>query len=290
MRIKDLIKEKKGFLSLEFFPPKEKEAWPSFFIEVEKLKRMDPLFVSVTYGAGGGTQAGTLDIVTRLKKEYGFEPMAHLTCVGASEKQLHGFLKSLDDAKINNILALGGDKPKDKALSFAENKNFKYASDLVGFMHKHYTDFGVGVAGYPEKHPTAVSMETDIKYLKAKLEMGGDFVVTQLFFDNRFYFDFVKRAKAMGVEKPIIPGVMPIVSLKQIKRIISMCGATLPDELMTRLDEANQKGGDSAVAKVGVEHARAQARGLLDGGAPGVHLYTLNKAELCLSLYEGLTS
>ncbi|VAX15708.1 5,10-methylenetetrahydrofolate reductase [hydrothermal vent metagenome] len=290
MQIKDRIAKEKGFVSLEFFPPKEKEAWPSFFSEVEKLKRINPLFVSVTYGAGGGTQAGTLDIVTRLKKEHGLEPMAHLTCVGASEKSLHGFLSSLEKAGILNILALGGDKPQNAGDSFVENEKFKYASDLVGFMRKHYADFGVGVAAYPEKHPTAVSAEDDLGRLKNKLDIGGDFAVTQLFFDNELYFDFVKRAKKIGIEKPVIPGVMPILSLKRIKRIISMCGASIPAGLMAKLNEADKKGGDSAVEKVGIEHAIAQARDLLDNGAPGVHLYTLNKADLCLSLYDGLMS
>lgn len=288
MRIAELISVDKKFLSLEFFPPKEEQSWPAFFKEVDKLKKIDPLFVSVTYGAGGGTQAKTLQLVDRLKNEHGFEPMAHLTCVGASEERLRAFLGNLENSGIDNVLALRGDPPQgDKTFKPSDSK-FRYASDLVPFIKDNYPRLGVGVAAYPETHPEATSPEDDLRYLKLKLDAGGDFAITQLFFDNRVYWDFLKKTKALGIEKPIVPGILPIFSLKVVKKISSLCGATIPDELARNLEEAQKDGGEQAVLEVGVEHARKQTQELLDNGAPGAHLYTLNKSEACLKLFSGL--
>ncbi len=275
-------------MSLEFFPPKETGLWPAFFEEVEKLKAVNPLFVSVTYGAGGGTQENTLKLVTSLKQDFGQEPMAHLTCVGASDNTLHQFLRSLTDAGINNVLALGGDPPANDESYIPASDKFKYASDLVEFIRANYPEIGIGVAGYPEKHIKAPSMEEDLRYLKNKLDLGGDFVITQLFFDNDLYYDFIKQAREIGIEKPIIPGVMPILNIKVIKRITSLCGATIPPALFADLESAQESGGSKAVEDIGVKFARKQAQNLLDNGAPGIHLYTLNKAEACLKILEGL--
>lgn len=288
MRISDLLKEKERFISLEYFPPKDRKDWPSFFNVVKKLKAIDPLFVSMTYGAGGGTQENTLELVTRLKKEFDLEPMAHLTCVGASEQRLNRFLESLVKEKIENVLALGGDTPKEDENYIPESDEFKYASDLVTFIRARYQELGIGVAGYPEKHPRAESMEEDIRFLKFKLDRGGDFVITQLFFENDFYWSYVRKTREAGIDKPIIPGVMPIFNLKLIKKIVSMCGAKIPDEFLKELESADKRGGAKAVESVGIEYARAQALDLLDKGAPGVHLYTLNKAEGCLKICDGL--
>lgn len=288
MRIADLLKSNKQFFSLEFFPPKDKLAWPAFFKAVERLKSVNPLFTSVTYGAGGGTQANTLELVTRFKKEYDLEPMAHLTCVGASDAAISGFLNSLVENGIDNVLALRGDPPKGDTNFKPDSEKFRHASDLVKFIRENFDGLGVGVAGYPETHPEAVSAEDDLRNLKNKLDMGGDFVVTQLFFDNAFYRDFVSRARAAGVEKPILPGVLPVVSLKGIQRMISFCGAKVPDDYMAALEAAHDKGGDEAVEVLGVEYAKNQVKDLLDNGAPGVHLYTLNRAEACLSIVDGL--
>lgn len=271
-------------LSLEFFPPKDKALWPKFFETVEDLKVLDPLFVSVTYGAGGSTQAATLEIVARLKQEHSLEPMAHLTCVGASSAGLKAFLDDLVKAEVDNVMALRGDPPKGETTFTPSDEGFVHASDLVSFIRKEYPDMGVGVAGYPEGHPEAVSLEQDLLFLKKKLDLGGEFAVTQLFFDNQFYWDFTARAKQVGINKPILPGIMPIFSLKVIQRITSLCGASLPGPFLAQLKQADAQGGDEAVQEVGMAHAAMQIRDLLDKGVPGVHLYTMNRADRCLRI------
>lgn len=287
MKISELLQGKdRSRISLEFFPPKEQSLWPKFFKTVQELRSINPLFVSVTYGAGGSTQAATLEIVTRLKREHDLEPMAHLTCVGASAVGLKAFLDDLVKAEVDNVMALRGDPPKGETTFTPSDEGFAYASDLVSFIRKEYPDMGVGVAGYPEGHPEAVSLEQDLLFLKKKLDLGGEFVVTQLFFDNQLYWDFAARAKQAGVNKPILPGIMPIFSLKVIQRITSLCGASLPGSFLTQLEQADAQGGDVAVQEVGMAHAAMQIRDLLDKGAPGVHLYTMNRADGCLRIME----
>lgn len=289
MKIIDLIHSRTTpFVSFEFFPPKEKDAWPAFFAAADRLRAVDPLFVSVTYGAGGGTQANTLDLVVRLKDELSFEPMAHLTCVKADAVALRLFLDGLATAGVDNVLALRGDPPKGETDFRPDSEEFRHASDLVSFIKAGYPEMGVGVAAYPEKHPQAASLEEDMGYLKRKLRLGGDFAVTQLFFDNQRYFDFVKKAGEMGMDKPILPGVLPVMNLGGLKRILSLCGAGAPEAFLRELEEAETRGGAAAVAEVGVAYAKRQAKELLDMGAPGVHLYTLNKAEACLEIVEAL--
>ncbi|MDY7001605.1 MAG: methylenetetrahydrofolate reductase [NAD(P)H] [Thermodesulfobacteriota bacterium] len=288
MRIAELIAKSNKFISLEFFPPKERASWPGFFETVARLTSLDPLFVSVTYGAGGGTQDNTLEIVRRLKKDFELEPMAHLTCVGASGERLHDFLRALESFGVDNVLALRGDPPRGVENFKPDSDEFKHASDLVAFIRGQYPDMGIGVAGYPEGHPQAPSIKRDFEFLKLKLDKGADFAITQLFFDNRLYWDFAERLSDMGVDKPLIPGVLPIMSLGSVKRILSFCGASLPGNFFLALEAAYDKGGDEAVRGVGLEHARNQVRGLLDGGAPGVHLYTLNKADACLEIVDAL--
>lgn len=288
LRINDILSQGKRFISLEFFPPKEKDAWPSFFYEAGKLSILNPSFVSVTYGAGGSTQANTLELVTRFSRDLGLNPMAHLTCVGASEDSLRSFLDGLREAGVDNVLALRGDPPQGQPDFKPENAAFQYASDLTGFIHEAYPDLCIGVAGYPETHPQAESADKDLDYLKLKVDKGGSVVITQLFFDNDHYFRFVERCRARGIDKPIIPGVLPILNLASVKRILSLCGATIPAEYLARLEAANDQGGAGAVRELGVEFAREQCRDLIARGAPGVHLYTLNKAQACLDIVSGL--
>jgi methylenetetrahydrofolate reductase (NADPH) len=288
MRIIDKIYKGEQFISLEFFPPKDKGEWPTFFRTAGRLAQLNPLFASVTYGAGGSTQGDTLEIVTRLKKEHGMETMAHLTCVGAYRGELQKFLDHLGEAGVKNVLALRGDPPIDAPPEFSACRTLLHASDLAGFIKDAHPEMGIGVAGYPETHPEAVGPEEDLAFLKLKLEQGGDFVITQLFFDNNHYFDFVRRARALGVDKPIIPGIIPVVSLKVIRRIISMCGATLPPAFLAELEEADRSGGAAAVQQLGVAHAKRQAQELLAAGVPGVHIYTLNRDEAVLDLVDGL--
>jgi len=288
LRINDLLSQGKRFISLEFFPPKEKDAWPSFFYEAGKLSILNPSFVSVTYGAGGSTQANTLELVTRFSRDLGLNPMAHLTCVGASEDSLRSFLDGLREAGVDNVLALRGDPPQGQPDFKPENSAFQYASDLTGFIHEAYPDLCIGVAGYPETHPQAESADKDLDYLKLKVDKGGSVIITQLFFNNDHYFRFVERCRARGIDKPIIPGVLPILNLASVKRILSLCGATIPAEYLARLEAANDQGGAGAVRELGVEFAREQCRDLIARGAPGVHLYTLNKAQACLDIVNGL--
>jgi methylenetetrahydrofolate reductase (NADPH) len=275
------------FVSLEFFPPKDRKAWQGFFEAVERLKDLDPLFASVTYGAGGGTQENTLEIV-RGVKERGLTPLAHLTCVQASEERIEGFLNELESVGADNVLALRGDPPRGSGCAFVpDNERFRHAIDLVRFIKKRHPEMCVGVACYPEPHPESATVREDLEWTRIKLEMA-DFATSQLFFDNRAYFDMVDRLAAMGVHKPIIPGVLPIPSVKSAKFILGLCGANIPGKLLLALEEAEKEGGAEATRKIGTEHAREQVRGLMAGGAPGVHLYTLNKADHCLEVMEGV--
>jgi methylenetetrahydrofolate reductase (NADPH) len=288
MRIIDKIGAGKQFVSLEFFPPKDKNEWPVFFKTAGRLSQLNPLFASVTYGAGGSTKGDTLEIVTRLKKEHGLETMAHLTCVGAVRGEVQQFLDDLAKAEVDNVLALRGDRPSDAPPELSACRTLQHASDLAAFIRDAHPGMGVGVAGYPETHPEAAGPEEDLSFLRLKLAQGGDFAITQLFFDNSHYFEFVRRARAAGVDKPIIPGILPVVSLKVIRRIVSLCGATLPPGFLRDLDEADQRGGAAAVQRLGVAYARRQAQELLAAGVPGVHIYTLNRDDAVLELVDGL--
>ncbi|UPU35079.1 methylenetetrahydrofolate reductase [Geomonas paludis] len=288
MKIIDKMNRNGQFISLEFFPPKDKNEWPGFFQVVDRLAQLKPLFASVTYGAGGSTRGDTLEIVNRLKNEHGLDAMAHLTCIGAYRGDLQLFLDSLAEAGVNDVLALRGDLPKDAPPEFSACRTLLHASDLAAFIRESHPGMGIGVAGYPEVHPEAVDAEHDLFYLKLKLDQGGDFAITQLFFDNALYFDFVAKARSIGIDKPIIPGIIPVVSLKVIQRIISLCGATLPAAYLAELEEADRKGGAAAVQEVGVAHARRQAKELLAAGVPGVHIYTLNRDQAVLDLVQGL--
>jgi methylenetetrahydrofolate reductase (NADPH) len=288
MKIIDTISRHNQFISFEFFPPKSREDWPTFFHTVQKLVKLKPLFASVTYGAGGSANAESLEIVSRLQQEYGLVTMAHLTCIGSNIGEITRFLNDLTEAGVKNVLALRGDLPQVESDESALPSPMQYASDLVNLIRSSFPALGIGIAGYPEVHPDAVSHETDLSFLKMKMDSGADFAITQLFFDNSLYHDFVKRARDAGITKPIIPGILPVVSLKVIKRIISLCGASMPAGFLAKLEQADQAGGAAAVQKVGVAHARRQIKELLEAGVPGVHIYTLNRAEVVVELLEGL--
>lgn len=288
MKIIDRMVAGRKFISHEFFPPKERSEWPAFFKVVERLAETSPLFASVTYGAGGSTQDATLEIVTRMQQEIGLDTMAHLTCVGAQPDRLHRFLDDLTKAGVGNVLALRGDPPKNVPASDVTESPLNFASDLVSFVRASHREFGIGVAAYPETHLEAIDAESDLRYLKFKFDSGGEFAITQLFFDNRFYLDFVVRARNIGIDKPIIPGILPVLNVKMIERIRELSGAYIPPAFMAALDEADRRGGATEVRKVGVAHARRQAEELLAAGVPGVHLYTFNRAEAILELSDGL--
>jgi methylenetetrahydrofolate reductase (NADPH) len=275
------------FYSLEFFPPKERENWPGFFATVERLKALNPLFASVTYGAGGSTQDNTLEITSHLKNVMGLEPMAHLTCVGATRERIADYLRRLREVNVDNVLALRGDAPKGQDFDW-DTAEFRYAADLVRFTRSEQPDMGVGVAGYPAAHPESPSFASDLRHTADKVNAGADFIVTQLFFDVREYFDFVERLRGLGVDKPVLPGILPIQSLESVRRILSLCGANIPGNLYLELEAANEKGGAEAVKEAGIAFAQRQIRTLLDGGAPGIHLYTLNRADTCLRIADAV--
>lgn len=279
--VSERIQQKRPFFSLEFFPPKDQGLWPAFFDTADRLKALDPLFVSVTYGAGGSSRSNTLGITAALA-ERGLVPMAHLTCVGADAASLREFLGGLREAGVKNVLALRGDLPKDAALdSLGE---FRHAEDLVRFVRREFPDFCVAVSGYPHPHPESPSFAADRRATAQKIASGADFAVTQLFFDHREYVEYVEAMRGLGVTVPILPGVLPVQSLESLKRILSMSGCNIPAKLYLTLEEAQAKGGAEAVHEAGIAFAVEQIRRLLESGAPGVHLYTLNKADMCLRI------
>jgi len=289
MQIPQLITARGPFVSLEFFPPKKQEEWPGFLEVAQELKQLRPLFASVTYGAGGSTQSNTLEICERLIATCGFEVMPHLTGVTASREKIDGFLEAIRGLGIDNVLALRGDRPAGFSGTDAELfAAFPHASDLVSYIRQRQPDLAIGVAGFPEAHAEATSLAADLAVMQRKVACGADFVITQLYFDNRVYFDYVERLRALGVTVPVLPGILPIRSLASLRFVLEMCNARVPGRLINAVMKAHEQGGAAAVYEIGVAHAREQVKGLLAGGAPGVHLYTLNKADMCLAVMDGL--
>jgi len=285
MRILELFDRGEPVFSFEFFPPKTDQGTANLYRTVEELKRLSPSFVSVTYGAGGSTRDRTVDLVGRVKSQIGLEAMAHLTCVAATREETARVIDCLSEAGIENILALRGDPPEGQDTFTKTPGGFQYASELVEFIRANY-DFCLGGAFYPEGHIECPDRELDLRHLKIKVDAGVDFLVSQLFFDNLDYFDFVKRARAIGIGLPLVPGIMPITNVSQVKRFTQMCGARIPEALLDRLEAVQED--PEAVIRVGVEHATKQCRGLLEGGAPGIHFYTLNKSPVTAQIFRNL--
>jgi methylenetetrahydrofolate reductase (NADH) len=285
MKISELLRREGPSFSFEFFPPKDEAGFEELFKTVGLLKQLHPTFVSVTYGAGGSTRRKTVELVTRIKHELGVESMAHLTCVGASRAEIGQVLEELVANRMENVLALRGDPPKGQTQFVVHTDGFAHANELVQFIRTRY-DLCVGGAAYPEKHPECPSPQLDLDNLKRKVDAGADFLVTQLFFDHADYFSFVERCRAVGIQVPIIPGVMPILSVPQIKRITEMCGAHIPQTLLQRIESVQDSSVE--VERCGVEHATAQCRNLLEQGAPGIHFYTLNRSKATWTIFENL--
>lgn len=276
-----LERAERPFVSFEFFPPADEAALTAFYATVDKLAPLSPLFVSVTYGAGGSKQGRTLRIASDLAG-MGLNVMSHLTCVNAAPNGLLHYLNQLREAGVDNVLALRGDAPKGTEWHW--DGPFRHAIDLVHYIRRQMPGMGIGVAAYPCPHPESTSYEEDRLHTKEKLDAGADFVVTQLFFDAREYFELVGWLRDHGCNKKIIPGILPIQSFASVRKVLSMCGASIPAKLYLELEEADRRGGEAAVREVGIEFAVDQITRLLVGGAPGIHLYTLNKAELCLEI------
>jgi len=267
----------RGVFSFEFFPPKTEAGTAALERTIRELSDLEPSFVSVTYGAGGSTRHKTLELVQWIQREAGLTAMAHLTCVGAKREEIGTVVDRLAEAGIQNVMVLRGDPPAGEARFVQPEGGFGFASDLVTFIRGRHGDrLCLGGAGYPEGHIECRDLDRDIRNLKTKVDAGLDVVVTQLFFDNRFYFDFVARARAVGIRVPIVPGIMPIRNLASVERMTKLCGASMPPALHAELNRCRDDEG--AVAALGVAHATAQCVELLRGGAPGIHFYTLNQS------------
>ncbi len=282
MRIADRYSQGRPVFSFEFFPPKTDKGFTSLYRSIQELKLLNPDFVSVTWGAGGSTRRKTIEIVVRIQQEIGLTAMAHLSCIGSTPEQIAETLGRLEEGGIENVLALGGDRPPDY---LPPQGAFTYANQLAEFIRSRW-DVCLGGACYPETHPTAPSPAVDLENLVRKVNAGVDFLITQLYFDNADYFAFVERARAAGIEVPIVPGIMPILSAASIRRMTSLGGARIPEELQAGLSEVEHD--DALTAAVGVRWATLQCRELLERGVPGIHFYTLNKSTATRAIFRKL--
>jgi methylenetetrahydrofolate reductase (NADH) len=271
--------------SFEFFPPKTDAGWETLRTTLHDLRILEPDFASVTYGAGGSTRERTLEVTKWLKRDLGIEAMAHLSCVGSTREELGGILDAIEAAGIENVLALRGDPPRGETEWRPHPGGLHYSTELAALIAGRDA-FGIGAACFPEVHPDAPDLAHDLRFLKEKVEAGVSFLITQLFFDNELYFRFVEEARAAGVEVPILPGIMPITDVGQIKTITGMCGATIPEALLGQLEL--RTGDAEAVLQLGVSYATLQCAELLARGAPGIHFYTLNRSPATRAILSAL--
>lgn len=295
MHIRDIFAQRRPTLSFEFFPPKTAEGAEALFATIRELEAYKPAFVSVTYGAGGSTRELTHDLVVRIKRETSLDPVPHLTCVCHSEADIAAIIGRYAQAGVSNILALGGDPPKDLANYAKANDAFQHAADLVRFIrafgaggsHPDKRGFGIGVAGFPEGHPATPNRLLEMDYLKAKVDAGADYICTQLFFDNHDFLDFRDRCRLAGITVPIIAGMMPITSAGGMRRMAELAGgARFPAKLLKAVARCGSD--ESAVERVGIHYATEQCRDLLDNDVDGIHFYTLNKSRATREIYASL--
>jgi methylenetetrahydrofolate reductase (NADPH) len=286
MRINEILSRgDEPVFSFEFFPPKTPEGERNLYRALTELKPLDPAYVSVTYGAGGSTRDKTLEIVQRIKEEFDLEAMAHFTCVEQTTGEIEATLARMREAGIENVLALRGDPPQGQTEWTKTEGGLEYSHELVRLIRAEYP-FAVGAACFPETHIHATSPEDDLRYLKEKVDAGVDFLITQLFFDNALYFDFVERARAIGIETPIIPGIWPITNVAQIQKVTEMCGATISGEMRAELEARRDE--PEAALDFGVAYATLQCAELLHHGAPGIHFYTLNRSPATRAILGAL--
>lgn len=286
MLVKDILNATKITFSFEFFPPKTPAGWDKLFLTISDLMPLRPSYVSVTYGAGGSTREKTHKLVERIKNETNLTVVAHLTCIGAGKDDIRSILENYDAIGVHNILALRGDPPEGQQEWVPHADGFNHAADLVAFIKTHFPHMCIGVAGFPEGHPATPNRLKEIEYLKAKVDAGADYIVTQLFFDNHDFYDFCDRCRLAGIEIPILAGIMPIISRRGMIRIAGLAaGARIPAPLLKAVYRASD---DEQVAEVGVHWATEQVRDLIDHGVRGIHFYTLNNARSTLAIYRAL--
>jgi methylenetetrahydrofolate reductase (NADPH) len=286
MKITEIFKQQKRTFSFEFFPPRDEISALDFGINIGQLMNLEPSFVTVTYGAGGSTQERTFAIVDYLHNKIGLTCMAHYTCVNASKEKIRKDINYLGKIGIENLMLLRGDPPQGTNKFLDNPDGFNHASDLISFV-KNLGDFCVGGATYPEKHIEAKNIEEDLHYLRIKLNAGADFLVTQLFFINDLYFDFIELTKKHGIKCRIIPGIIPITNYKQIKKFVRLTGATIPEEIINQIEPYQDN--PEKIYQIGLDFAIRQCRDLLNRGAPGLHFYTLNKSRAAVEIFESIT-
>lgn len=285
MRIDEILAAKRPVFSVEFFPPKTEQATEQLFATARSLRELEPDFVSVTYGAGGSTREGTVEITRALKDEVGFETMAHLSCVGETREGLTATLDRIAGVGVENVFALRGDPPRGERDFVQPEGGLGSAAELAAFIDAGW-DFTVGGACFPEVHPEAPDLETDLAYLRTKVEAGASFLITQLFFDNQVYFDFVAAAREKGIDVPVLAGVIPVASFAQTKRICELCDASIPPRLEAAFASAG--GDERAEFELGIAYAAQQCAELLVAGAPGIHFYALNRAPATRAVLAAL--
>ena len=285
MRIDEILAGGEPSFSFEFFPPKTEQGERNLGAALDELRPLEPSFVSVTYGAGGSTREKTIEIVRRMKRDFGLDAMAHFTCVGATVDQLTATLDDMLQGGIENVLALRGDPPAGEEQWVKTEGGLEFSSELVSLIRERYP-FAIGAACFPETHIHATSAEDDLRHLVEKVRAGADFLITQLFFDNALYFDFVERAREREIKVPIIPGILPITHVGQLERMAQMCGASIPKGLHRELDLRADR--PEAVLDFGVAYATLQCSELLAAGAPGIHFYTLNRSPATRAIVSAL--
>ena len=277
MKLSDFYGPNKFGLSFELFPPKTPQGVANLFQHVARLVEFQPSFITCTYGAGGSTQELTLEIVSRVRREFQLSVATHLTCVGRTVDELRNYLRAAGASDVENVVALRGDPPRGSTVFEAVEGGLRYANELVALVRGEFPELGIAVAGYPEKHQEAPSPEVDLANLKRKADAGADVIITQLFYCNEDFFRFRDRCRALGIRQPIVPGLLPVTNFAQIQRITSLCGAKLPPQFVSSLEKA----GDDSDAQfaAGVEFATLQSQALIDAGVPGIHFYVLNRSE-----------
>ena len=285
MKLRDIYARPGLKLSFEFFPPKTEQGMTTLFRELAVLRDLGPDFCSVTYGAGGSTRDTTVDLVDVIHRDHGVEVMCHLTVVGQSKEEVRTVLSDLQRRGIENLIALRGDPPRGVDEWVPHPDGFSYSIDLVREA-KARGHFSIAVAGFPETHPQAESPEADIRYLKAKVDAGGELIITQLFFDNDDFYRYVERVRAAGIEVPVVPGVMPILSTGQATRMASLCGSKIPPRLGAMLERVAED--DDAAVQLGIDYATEQCEGLLAFGVPGMHVYVLNRSHSVSAILSNL--